>query len=165
MRELIAAVLGRVASPLHHQDTVSRSISTPKKPRKHWVRGFFVVSRCLRLPLGILGQPAATGGNIEGNSSPSERVAPAGGKWWRLKYRVDGKEKRLSLGVYPDVSLAGDDWTCTDISRTSDGHHCDINPANGLPMVGGCGGLDIEGNPYGIDFSHDDSSIDSNWDG
>jgi hypothetical protein len=23
----------------------------------------------------------------------------AGGKWWRLKYRFDNKEKRLSLGV------------------------------------------------------------------
>jgi integrase len=33
-------------------------------------------------------------------------VAPAGGKWWRLKYRFGGKERRLSLGVYPDVSLA-----------------------------------------------------------
>ncbi len=32
-------------------------------------------------------------------------VAPSGGKWWRLKYRYAGKEKRLSLGVYPDVSL------------------------------------------------------------
>jgi integrase len=32
-------------------------------------------------------------------------VAPSGGKWWRLKYRFEGKEKRLSLGVYPDVSL------------------------------------------------------------
>ena len=32
-------------------------------------------------------------------------VAPTGGKWWRLKYRIGGKEKRLSLGVYPDVSL------------------------------------------------------------
>jgi len=32
-------------------------------------------------------------------------VAPSGGKWWRLKYRFAGKEKRLSLGVYPDVSL------------------------------------------------------------
>ena len=30
---------------------------------------------------------------------------PAGGKWWRLKYRFHGKEKRLSFGVYPDVSL------------------------------------------------------------
>src|SRR5690348_6806314 len=33
-------------------------------------------------------------------------IAPRGGKWWRLKYRFGGKEKRLSLGVYPDVSLA-----------------------------------------------------------
>lgn len=32
-------------------------------------------------------------------------VSPAGGKWWRFKYRFDGKEKRISLGVYPDVSL------------------------------------------------------------
>jgi integrase len=32
-------------------------------------------------------------------------VSPTGGKWWRLKYRFAGKEKRLSLGVYPDVSL------------------------------------------------------------
>jgi integrase len=33
-------------------------------------------------------------------------VQPAGGKWWRLKYRVGGKEKRLSLGTYPDTTLA-----------------------------------------------------------
>jgi integrase len=32
-------------------------------------------------------------------------ISPRGGKWWRLKYRFAGKEKRLSLGVYPDVSL------------------------------------------------------------
>lgn len=32
-------------------------------------------------------------------------ITPAGGKWWRLKYRFGGKEKMLSLGVYPDVSL------------------------------------------------------------
>lgn len=32
-------------------------------------------------------------------------VAVSGGKWWRFKYRFNGKEKRLSLGVYPDVSL------------------------------------------------------------
>ncbi len=32
-------------------------------------------------------------------------VAPAGGKWWRLKYRHGGKEKRLSLGTYPDTGL------------------------------------------------------------
>lgn len=32
-------------------------------------------------------------------------VTPAGGKWWRLKYRFGGKEKLLSLGTYPGVSL------------------------------------------------------------
>src|SRR5690242_2896092 len=32
-------------------------------------------------------------------------ISPSGGKWWRWKYRYGGKEKRLSLGVYPHVSL------------------------------------------------------------
>ncbi|MFC1681636.1 tyrosine-type recombinase/integrase [Pseudomonadota bacterium] len=32
-------------------------------------------------------------------------VQPAGGKWWRLKYRYENKEKRISLGTYPDVTL------------------------------------------------------------
>ncbi len=34
-------------------------------------------------------------------------VTPAGGKWWRFRYSFDGKEKLLSLGTYPDVSLSG----------------------------------------------------------
>lgn len=34
------------------------------------------------------------------------QVTPSGGKWWRFKYRFDGKEKLLSFGTYPDVSLA-----------------------------------------------------------
>lgn len=33
-------------------------------------------------------------------------VAPMGGRYWRLKYRFAGKEKRLAFGVYPEVSLA-----------------------------------------------------------
>ncbi|CAB3726844.1 hypothetical protein LMG24076_05132 [Trinickia soli] len=32
-------------------------------------------------------------------------VMPLGAKYWRLKYRIDGKEKRAALGVYPKVSL------------------------------------------------------------
>ncbi len=52
------------------------------------------------------------------NAKPSEKpirlfdggglyieVSPSGGKWWRLKYRFAGKEKRLSLGVYPEIGL------------------------------------------------------------
>ncbi|MBU4263177.1 MAG: Arm DNA-binding domain-containing protein [Proteobacteria bacterium] len=32
-------------------------------------------------------------------------VTPAGGKLWRLKYRFDGKDKKLSFGAYPEISL------------------------------------------------------------
>lgn len=32
-------------------------------------------------------------------------LQPSGGKLWRLKYRFEGSEKKLSLGRYPDVSL------------------------------------------------------------
>lgn len=32
-------------------------------------------------------------------------VQPNGSKWWRLKYRFDGKEKLLSLGTLHDVTL------------------------------------------------------------
>lgn len=33
-------------------------------------------------------------------------VAPNGSRYWRMKYRIAGKEKRLAFGVYPNVSLA-----------------------------------------------------------
>ena len=52
------------------------------------------------------------------NAKPSEKpyklydsdglfmqVTPNGGKWWRFKYRFEGKEKLLSFGTYPEVSL------------------------------------------------------------
>jgi len=33
-------------------------------------------------------------------------IHPNGSKYWRLKYRYQGKEKTLALGVYPDISIA-----------------------------------------------------------
>ncbi|HBM3287280.1 TPA: tyrosine-type recombinase/integrase [Klebsiella pneumoniae] len=33
-------------------------------------------------------------------------VNPNGSRYWRLKYRIAGKEKLLALGVYPDITLA-----------------------------------------------------------
>lgn len=33
-------------------------------------------------------------------------VTTNGSRYWRLKYRYAGKEKRLAFGVYPEVSLA-----------------------------------------------------------
>ena len=32
-------------------------------------------------------------------------VMPNNSRYWRLKYRMNGKEKRLALGVYPEVKL------------------------------------------------------------
>ena len=32
-------------------------------------------------------------------------LTPTGSRLWRFKYRVDGREKLLSLGTYPDVTL------------------------------------------------------------
>ena len=32
-------------------------------------------------------------------------ISPAGGKLWRLKYRIQDKEKRLAIGAYPAIGL------------------------------------------------------------
>jgi len=50
-------------------------------------------------------KPAKTAKKLWDGGGMYLEVAPSGGKWWRLKYRFGDKEKRLSLGVYPDVSL------------------------------------------------------------
>ena len=33
-------------------------------------------------------------------------INPNGSKWWRFNYRIYGKQKTLSMGTFPDVSLA-----------------------------------------------------------
>ncbi|MBK6660056.1 MAG: integrase arm-type DNA-binding domain-containing protein [Proteobacteria bacterium] len=43
--------------------------------------------------------------------------APSGGRWWRFKYRFEGKEKRLSLGVFPDVTLKDARVRCDDARK------------------------------------------------
>lgn len=43
-------------------------------------------------------------------------ITPSGAKYWHHKYRFDGKEKNVSLGVYPAVSL-GDARDALDENR------------------------------------------------
>ncbi|MGN5575952.1 Arm DNA-binding domain-containing protein, partial [Enterobacter sp. Lyrl_3] len=33
-------------------------------------------------------------------------VKTSGARYWRMKYRIAGKEKKLSIGVYPEITLA-----------------------------------------------------------
>jgi hypothetical protein len=44
-------------------------------------------------------------------------ASPSGGRWWRFKYRFHGKEKRVSLGVFPDVSLSEARDALDDVRR------------------------------------------------
>ena len=44
-------------------------------------------------------------------------VSPKGGKSWRLKYRYHRKEQLLTLGLYPDVSLADARGKAVDARR------------------------------------------------
>ena len=53
-------------------------------------------------------------------------VQPTGAKWWRFRYNFEGKAKLLSLGVYPDVSLAQARQRCEDARKlVADG----VNPS------------------------------------
>ena len=51
-------------------------------------------------------------------------VAPTGRKYWRLKYRLLGKEKRIAFGVYPDVTLS-EARTMRDDAKRSIRNHID----------------------------------------
>lgn len=44
-------------------------------------------------------------------------VQPSGGKLWRLKYRINGKENKLSLGRYPDVALKDARERCAEARK------------------------------------------------
>ncbi|OIQ88359.1 prophage CP4-57 integrase [mine drainage metagenome] len=45
-------------------------------------------------------------------------VSPSGGRLWRLKYRFDGREKTLSLGPYPLITLAAARDAALEAKRT-----------------------------------------------
>jgi Arm DNA-binding domain len=45
-------------------------------------------------------------GTISDGGGLSLQVQPSGAGWWRLRYWIGSRENRLSLGTYPEVSLA-----------------------------------------------------------
>ncbi len=50
-------------------------------------------------------QPKAKAYKLSDSAGMFLLVSPSGGKLWRLKYRIDGREKLLALGAYPEISL------------------------------------------------------------
>lgn len=105
--------------------------------------GFIVGS--LAIPLGIvLGvasyvmlSRAQTSNNFETNNVLHEQSI---------------QEPDLLSNEYNVLSSDGLDISSLGASSSIDDDFT-INPASGLPMIGGIGGLDAEGNPYGIDSS------------
>jgi integrase len=51
-------------------------------------------------------KPAATQRKLADEKGLFLLIHPNGSKYWRFKYRFEGKEKLLALGVYPDIPLA-----------------------------------------------------------
>jgi hypothetical protein len=48
-------------------------------------------------------------------------VAPSGTKSWRVKYRFQGREKLLTLGTYPQISLKEAREACADAKKQLSG--------------------------------------------
>lgn len=55
-------------------------------------------------------------------------VNPRGSKLWRIKYRKDGVERKLSLGAYPQITLA-EARAARDAARRQLAHAIDPNVA------------------------------------
>jgi hypothetical protein len=51
-------------------------------------------------------KPGASTVKLSDGGGLQLHVHPNGSKYWRLAYRHEGKQKKLALGVYPEVSLA-----------------------------------------------------------
>lgn len=55
-------------------------------------------------------------------------VNPGGSKLWRVKYRMNGVERKLALGSYPEISLA-EARDARDVARKQLAHSIDPNAA------------------------------------
>lgn len=62
------------------------------------------------------------------------------------------------MGLLDRITSLFDDWHASPIlSATAEPA---LNPANGLPMTGGIGGVDVLGNPFGTDLT---AHRDDDW--
>jgi integrase len=66
-----------------------------------------VTSKTLTAIAATKAQPRAKKYKLAAGGGLYLEVMPTGAKYWRWKYRHVGKEKRVALGVFPEVTLAG----------------------------------------------------------
>ncbi len=59
-------------------------------------------------------------------------IAPRGTKAWRFKYRFADKEKRISMGIYPEISLKLARRR-RDEARKASRRRCPTGPPTGRP--------------------------------
>lgn len=52
-----------------------------------------------------MAKPAAEAYKLSDGDGMFLRISPKGSKSWRPKYRINGNEKQLMLGAFPEVSL------------------------------------------------------------
>ena len=62
-------------------------------------------------------------------------VNPRGGKLWRVKYRMNGVERKLALGAYPEITLA-EARAARDAARRQLAHAVDPSVAETSPHRG-----------------------------
>ena len=88
---------------------------------QHWGQALLHSGSCPQMPLSDVQirslKPIARMKRHSDAKGLYLEVSPQGGKWWRLKYRFEGREKRISLGTYPEVSLRDARSKCEDARR------------------------------------------------
>ena len=90
-------------------------------------------------------------------------VNPNGSRWWRFKYKYDGRERGISLGVYPELT-AGAAAGSAAAARSGDRSECaaaDGEDREGGHLQGDCRGVaGVAGGTAGADHD-DEGAVDS----
>lgn len=75
----------------------------------NWGHKIMLIRRCPQMPLTDIvcktAKPSEKPRKIADEKGLYLEVMPNGGKYFRMKYRFGGKEKRIAFGVYPEISL------------------------------------------------------------
>ena len=92
MKQLWARALGAEPVSVGGETGLTPSMHQNSKPHRH------------RFPRVRRNTPRRYPRKVFSGGGLYMYLMPSGGRYWRYKYRYGGKEKTLSLGIYPDVT-------------------------------------------------------------